>query len=414
MVPTGVWAGITLLTLFLVQAPRDVQATAEAPETGVFGPLIPEPEHDKEAMDEDDQESEDVQIARKRPVEDQNHSASGGSSLAKRQRLSAGHENGSGVDSATDPMEIDHATNNNNNHAYPSPLDGDRAVSPILQTEGPEKAVQVDKIIDLTKTTTFLRLAGDHEPSVAPGEVSPVQANENPIVLHCEWNPREPAILAAAGTDALARIWTVPHTTPDSNVSSHVNDSQRPFHTLIDDDVPSTATVSALSWNWDGTAVAVATEIGSRARISIWSADGMNLHRVDGGEPPVIKLRWSPNNALILGIAPEKKGTLVTIYPAASASSISYYLTHDLYQDPLEATWISETEFILCGGDLLISLQCTEEAIVPSSRKFDTHADEKFNDVHFDSLSKLLATSSEKGTLDVSSIPDQTPTRSTH
>jgi WD40 repeat protein len=295
-------------------------------------------------------------------------------------------------------MEIDNPAAEPN-HAYPSPLEAEQAASPVPRTDGPEQGTQVDKVHSLNQDTTFLRLTDSQSAAT-----SPVRANDNPIVLQCEWNPQDPAILAAAGTDALARIWTVSRATAPEDMPNHVEGVQRPYHNLVEDDLPPSAGVSAMSWNWDGTAMAIAWEIGNKARISIWSADGAHIQRFDGIESPVIKLRWSPNNALVLGIAPENSGTstLVAVFQADSPSSMPYFLDrHNLTEEPLDATWTSETEFILCGGDLLLALRCTDDGVVPS-RKFETRTDEEFFHVQFDWRSKLLATSSAKGSLDVS------------
>lgn len=382
-------------------------ATVQARPTGVFGPLIPEPAHSEEEEEEEedddddndygeDSEPEEVENSRKRPVE---RRAELNGSPVKRQRLSNGYGE---AESGTDAMEIDNVNpaEEHNNGAYPSPLEAEQAASPNPRTGGPEQGTQVDKVHELGQETTFLRLTGSSQSAAT----SPVRASDNPIVLQCEWNPRDPAILAAAGTDALARIWTVSRATAaPEDTADHVGGVQRPYHNLVEDDVPPSAGVSAMSWNWDGTAIAIAWEISNKARISIWSADGAHVHRFDGVEPPVIKLRWSPNNVLLLGIAPENSGTLVTVFSATTSNSMSYLLErHNLHEDgALDATWTSETEFVLCGGDLLLALRCTEDGIAPS-RKFETHSDESFFQVQFDWRSKLLATSSEKGTIDVS------------
>ncbi|KAK3946349.1 lish protein [Diplogelasinospora grovesii] len=386
------------------QVPQDVPATAERLAMGVFGPLKYEPApKDGEDEDEEDDRSEsepepepereEIENPRKRPVDRQHHALPNGSP-AKRQRLSNGYENG--ADSATTPMEIDHAENNH--HAYPSPLEGEQAASPILRTEGPEQGTQVDKVHELTPETIFLRLGADE---ASPEEAPPLQGNENPMVLHCEWNPTDPSLLAAAGTDALARVWTVSRGAASESQPDHVNGISRPFMNLIEDDVPKNATVSAMAWNSRGDAIALAIETANRATISIWGLDGTSIHRFDGVEPPVIKLRWSPNNDYILAISPEKGGTLISVFSSSMPNSISHTLPdHNLDSDPLDAAWISETEFILCGGDLLTSLRCTEQGIV-KGREFHTAGDEGFNLVQFDWRSRLVATSNDRGHIDL-------------
>jgi hypothetical protein len=368
----------------------------------VFGPLKFQPEMAAVEEDEDDEEDSDVDAEhdemenpRKRTVERQHHhhELSHGSP-AKRPRLSNGYENG--ADSATTPMEIDHRPDNN--HAYPSPLEGEQAESPLLRTEGPSRGTQVEKVRDLTQGTVFLRLGGADESS---------DAGENPIVLLCEWNPRDPSLLATAGTDALARIWTLPSGTAPDAEPSHVDPSSRSSISIIEDDLPKNATVSAMAWSSSGDLIALGTELGNKSRVSIWSVDGTSMHRFDGLDSPVTNLCWSPNNHFLLAVSPDvsnglgNPGTLIHISSPSMMNSMSHVLDHDLRSDSLDATWISETEFLLCGGDLLVSFQCTEQGIV-QGRDLHTAKDERFSLVEFDARSRLVATASDKGYIDVS------------
>ncbi|KAK0706529.1 WD40-repeat-containing domain protein [Lasiosphaeria miniovina] len=401
-----------VLTFWVQQVSRGVPATAET-SRGVFGPLKFEPAHkdgeddieeeddesdadaDAEAEADPEPEPEEFENPRKRPVDRQHH-ALPNASPAKRQRLSNGHENG--ADSAT-PMDID------NNHAYPSPLEGEQAASPLPHTEGPDQGTQVDKVHELTQETVFLRLGVDEA-----SEASPARASENPLVLLCEWNPQDPSILAAAGTDALARVWTIDargaalESSDREGMLGHVSDAgvSRPFMNLVEPDVPKNATVSAMAWNWSGDAIAMSIDIGSKARITIWGRDGTNSHRFEGLESPVIKLRWNPNNDLILGISPEKSSSLITIFSASTGNSISHLVeAHNLDADALDATWISDTDFILCGGDTLISLRHVQGQGITPGRAFATGSEEAFSHVQFDWRGGLIATASDKGHIDI-------------
>ena len=393
----GASAGILTFSL---QAPRDVPATAETTPRGVFGPLKFQPEVlDEDEDDEEDSEAEpeheELENPRKRAVDRQHHRELSHGSPAKRQRLSNGYENG--ADSATTPMDIDHH-HPDNNHAYPSPLEGEQAESPLLRTEGPSRGTQVEKVRDLTQGTVFLRLGADE---------SSAEAGENPIVLLCEWNPRDPAILATAGTDALARIWTLPCGSAPDSEASHVEPASRSFISIVEEDLPRNATVSALAWSSSGDLIALGTELGNKSRVSIWSVDGTSMHRFDGLDSPVTNLCWSPNNNFLLAISPDVSkglgnvGTLIHISSPSMVNSMSYVLDHDLRTDNLDATWISETEFLLCGGDLLASFRCTEQGIV-QGKEFHTAKDERFTLVEFDWRSRLVATASDKGYIDVS------------
>lgn len=292
-------------------------------------------------------------------------------------------------------MDVDQT----DNHAYPSPFDGDQEALPV-RTDGPEQGTQIDKVEELTADTTFIHLTNDaarHRettPSTSPGE-----SESAPILLRCEWNPRDPSMLAAAGTDALARVWTVSRAPASKAGLDHV---PHQAHALINPDTPRTTTVTALAWTADGNAIAVASDSGSHASINIWSSDGVNVQSMEITEPPIVKLLWNPGSTALLAISPEKGGAVVTVYSAETGNSISYHLTgHDIGTTPLDATWTSDGEFLLCGGDSLMSLHCTDTAIV-LVRKFDTKSDDSFSQVLFDWRSKLAATSSDKGILDVS------------
>ncbi|XDG03424.1 hypothetical protein ABKA04_003039 [Annulohypoxylon sp. FPYF3050] len=427
------------------QVPRDaaVAALAEAMQLGIFGPLRAHPPlhqqledeqqqqqklQQTDAMDQDDKQVTEVSAAattttsggevennRKRQIDKQPQAPLLNGSPAKRPRLSNGYENG--VDAATTPMELD--GQNHDNHAYPSPQEGEQAPTPTPRTDGPEQGTQVEKVEELATETTFIPLGvqrledapnAPNAPTSSPTTaLAGINGESAPVLLHCQWHPRDPTILAAAGTDALARIWNVSRVATTEHASEgHVNGVSpnfNDFHTLLEEDTQSKATVTAMAWNWDGSAIAVATDSDSKARISLWTPDGSHLQGFEVAEPPVIKLRWNPNNAAILGIAPENGGALITVYHAVTANSITYFLSqHDLHSEPLDVAWTSESDFLLCGGDVLMSLRCAEGEI-KELKKFSIREDDSLTQVQFDWRSSLAATCGEKGYVDVSNYP---------
>ncbi|KAM5355670.1 hypothetical protein ACJ41O_002316 [Fusarium nematophilum] len=397
------------------QLPQDATAAAEALQVGIFGPLNA---HQPERMEEDgeDAEGEEVEeVSRKRAPQQLPNG-----SPAKRPRLSNGFENGADASPAasasasaaaqavaappvTTPMEVD---NQPDNHAYPSPLEGEQAPEPIVRTDGPEQGTQVDKVEELAPETTFIRLVDDGSSQVqgngrdatTPSPPSPSGSDNAPILLQCEWNPKDASILAAAGTDALARVWTVSRAAPVEPGQDHVSPKG---HSLLDRDVPRDTTVTALSWTSDGAAIAVATDSRNQASINVWSAEGAHLQSMEVSEPPIIKLSWNPTDTALLAISPDKGGALVTVHYPPAGNSLSHFLAgHDIEATPLDAVWTGETEFLLCGGDLMLCLHCTDTAI-EQARKFETREDDSFTQVLFDGRSRLAATSSDKGTLDL-------------
>ncbi|OAQ72967.1 WD repeat protein [Pochonia chlamydosporia 170] len=413
-------------------------AEAQSLQVGVFGPLNSQ-QPAKVEEGEGAAVGGDLESSRKRIQ----HQLPNGSP-AKKPRLSNGYTDASAsapvataatttstttnttTTSATTPMDVDpshqhHAHNphshahshdnqhdTSNNHAYPSPLEGEQLPPPITRTDGPEQGTQVDKVEELSPDTTFIRLMDDERSSRKASEAtatpspSPVGAENAPVLLQCEWNPRDPSMLAAAGTDALARVWTISRSPAAEPPGKDGRDHVAPLaNTLIDPDTPRTTTVTALSWTSDGTAIAVATDSGSSAAVSVWSADGVHMQTMEVSEPPVIKLSWNPSNTALLAISPEKGGALITVYSSATGNAFTYLLPgHDIGATPLDAAWTNDAEFLLSGGELLLCLHCTESSIV-QVRKFETKGDDSFTQVLFDWRSKLAATSSDKGTLDL-------------
>ncbi|KAI1364297.1 WD40-repeat-containing domain protein [Xylaria arbuscula] len=392
---------------------------------GIFGPLDAHPPPHQQKPDESDDDADaepdlemqptpapvstaplpttassgaDVENSRKRQGERQQQSSLVNGSPAKRPRLSNGYEHG--VDTATTPMELDGQDHQGDNHAYPSPLEGEQAPTPLPRTDGPEQGTQVDKVEELACETTFIPLGSGLDD--APGALTRVNSDSAPVLLHCQWHPRDPSLLAAAGTDALARIWNISRgATADPASEDHVNGIVPDFHDLVEDDIPPKATVTAMAWNWDGSAIAVATDSDSKARLTLWTPDGSHIHHFEVAEPPIIKLRWSPHSTAILAIAPDSGGTLITVYHSRTLNSLTYFLpNHDLNAEPLDAAWTSDTEFLLCGGDLLMLLRCSEKEI-SDVRKFETREGDTLTQVQYDSRCSLAATCGEKGFVDI-------------
>lgn len=419
--------------------PGATAAAIESLQVGIFGPVVAQPPHKVE--DDDEGNIAEAENPRKRQLDGRlhrdQHQVNG--SQAKRQRLSHGYENG--VDAATTPMEIDshhrdHHAPDENNQAYPSPQDGEQAPSPVPHTDGPEQGTQVDKVEELATQTTFLRIMPDdpsrHGKASSPSSpatdadadanaatttttttatttaaVSAPHPENAPILLRCEWNPKDPSSLAASGTDALARIWTVPRaaTSPPQGtdeISDHVNGVDRPFRSLVDDSTtPRSATVGQMAWNSAGTHIAIALDHDGVASIGIWTKDGESLGRFNIAESPVIKLCWNPSDTALLAITPDNGNALVTVYEPPTGNARAYVLTgHDLMQWPVDAAWTSDTEILLCGGDVLVSLRCTESEVIVE-KKFETRQDDSFLQVQFDARSKMGATASAKGVIDV-------------
>lgn len=297
-------------------------------------------------------------------------------------------------------MEIDD-DQNGDGHAYPSP---EQLPSPIIATNGPEKGTQMDKVSELGTETLYLDIL-DGNPS------------KSTILVHCEWNPRIPKILAAAGNDALARMWDLSRTVADQSNGNHtfphssgMNESFPPCTNLLEPLAPPSTYVDALTWASDGSFILIASEVemAGIATIAVWSDKGQQIHTSTPMESPIVSLKWNFSNTLYLSISPttidgsDIKGTVFTITSITNFQTIQYILPqHNLIEQSLEAVWTSDEDFIVGGGDFLMAYRIVG-GVVTFERKFETREDHQLSKITFDWISKLLATGSENGVIDVS------------
>jgi transducin (beta)-like 1 len=306
-----------------------------------------------------------------------------------------------------DEVRLQHADGN----AYPSP---EQVPSPVAATLGPEQGTQLDKVSELATETSFLDLTDDVAGAGVGAGAAAATAKRNPILLQCEWNPRDPTILAAAGSDALARMWTV--SSADSSTADATADSTDPnvqsqgqprasvYYNLLDESAPQGTTVTGLTWSLDGRHIAIASEIldEGTAKIEVWNTDGMSLASYMAFESPIVCLRWNPPGVLLLALSPDVDGCLVTIMCPSKQTSIQIALpNHSLAEQSLDAAWTAHDEFVICGGDLLQAFHGTSTGI-SFVRKYETREGHALSKAAFDWPSRLLATASDTGMIDVS------------
>lgn len=346
----------------------------------------------------------------KRQVDPQGQLANGN---PKRPKL--GNANGleNGADAATSPMEIDH--HQSDGHAYPSPLEGEQAPTPAPRTEGPDHATQTEKVDELEAKTTYLRLAND-EPSSSSvvatptTEASHLRTHQNPILLHCEWNPKDSSRLAAAGTDALARVWTVSRVTGPDQVADHVEPGW-PSISLVNEEFAPNTRITAFSWASDGKHIAVATDDDQKARVDLWDLEGKQVHHWDGFEAPIVKLRCNSFGRQILSISPstsknassQPDGWIVTVLPSMSGSSIEKHLPGYDDTDEPDAAWMNETDFVLCIRTKLVIFRHAGDSIV-QVKELATRPDDPLTAVQYDGTedSGCVAAATSNGYIDVS------------
>jgi WD40 repeat protein len=209
--------------------------------------------------------------------------------------------------------------------------------------------------------------------------------------------------LAAAGSDALARLWIVSRGATLPDAVDHVNGIVPPCLNLTDTNTASNSTVSALCWTSDGTAIALASDSPDEdsARITIWRADSSLFLSYGGFEPPITYLQWNPSNNLLLALMPEDEGTVATIFEPSTQAVVAHSLPrHGSLEHTFDAAWINDQDFVICGGDILSTFRW--DGKISQINKFETREDHGLVSVTYDNYSRLLATSCEAGVIDVS------------
>ena len=257
-------------------------------------------------------------------------------------------------------------------------------------TNGRSVGVQSDKVAELGPETAVLSVPDRN-------------------VTHAAWNPQDAAILATGG-DALARIWTIPsHTRSSSSSASsdHQNDPNRQFVDLLE---PSdTATVTSMVWSPDGENLAVATHgmhRNSKGSVTIRTKTGAFQDELPGGQDWVLNLSWNPSGSLLLGIThfDESDSTLV-VWDVKTGQPMQPL---ELDKAVMDATWIDDRRFIVCGTDLIAETVIDSQDMELLQNRTGAGVNQEWTKIRYDPLTRTTAmVAEESGTLAVISASNQ-------
>ncbi|KAI6249751.1 F-box-like/WD repeat-containing protein TBL1XR1 [Erysiphe necator] len=279
---------------------------------------------------------------------------------------------------------------NSNEQAYPSPEQISTPLAISIKS-GHDKGTQVEKVHDLTPETVYLELT------------------ENPLIkgvilAHCAFHPRDSNILAAAGSDALARIWSLKSLSSlKSVIQSPGMPIYAPHRNLYDLSVSMATQATALSWAPEGQYLAIASQPSETglSRVDFWREDASLVASNFGIDSPVVNIQWNPSGTACLIISPQNETTdasITVIYPTLENVLRFTLPSHNLVEQLLQAVWTSNDDFIVCGGNLLQAFLCSAKtnSIIPG-RKYEVPEEAGLSQVVYDLHSQLLATASDTG-----------------
>ncbi|KAI9748442.1 MAG: hypothetical protein M4579_007221 [Chaenotheca gracillima] len=186
-------------------------------------------------------------------------------------------------------------------------------------------------------------------------------------VLHCAWSPAQPACLLTAGTEALARIWTIarrlasdeppalsatpaPHAAPSALTASPTYLPLNPSDHHGDDD---RWMVTAVAWSQDGEHVAVGVCDSAAVfdgSVYIWSRSGRLANVFPIGQYPILCLKWSASGTVLLCLCGNVGGTSIILWDLMTADALDSISVDDSLED---AEWVDKSAFIVSGGHTL-------------------------------------------------------------
>lgn len=309
------------------------------------------------------------------------HAASHADSISKRDlpaatahspltiRTGLANQNGSTTSTASmeavDASEVDAHADDDALQAQPKP--NSVAVVPTL-TNGCSVGVQIDKGAELGPETTVLTVPDKN-------------------VTHAAWNPRDPALLAAGG-DALCRIWTI------SGNRAAAAENPNPFTDLLTSLEP--AMVTSMAWSPDGEGLAIAAHgksPESLGSVTIRTKAGAIQDELPGGHDWVLNLAWNPTGSLLLGVthSDETDSTLI-VWDVQSGQSMQPF---ELESAVMDATWVDDRKFLLCGKNLIAESVIENQGIETLRSRSEPEVHNGWTKIQYDPITRTAAVVAE-------------------
>lgn len=185
-----------------------------------------------------------------------------------------------------------------------------------------------------------------HKPSVVgarPGAVRFLQAHKTEVFV-VAWNPSTKGQLVSGSRDAVVNYWAVPNG-PNNDPTAPI----QPTLTLSDFSFDSQADLTALSWNHDGSLVAIASY---DSILRICTANGDTYFRDSHHKGPIFAAKFSPSGQWIV---------TASLDYTSCVWDVKQKKIHRQYRNHgdaccLDVEWLDDSTFASCGADKIIQI----------------------------------------------------------
>ncbi|KAF5392424.1 hypothetical protein D9757_002332 [Collybiopsis confluens] len=178
-------------------------------------------------------------------------------------------------------------------------------------------------------------------------------------VFVCAFNPVKYNLLASGSKDAVVKIWKL------SDTSNPLGQAGEPI-TIDSFSQPDSGDLTCLSWNPDGTLLAIASY---DSKLRICGTNGEMYFQSDKHEGPIFTTRFSPSGRWLLTASLDGSSCL---WDVAGRRLHRQYRSHE--DCCLDIDWISNDMFASCGADRQIHVFSVDgEKVI---RSFGGHTDE--------------------------------------
>ncbi|KAF1811393.1 WD40 repeat-like protein [Eremomyces bilateralis CBS 781.70] len=274
-----------------------------------------------------------------------------------------------------DAMEID--TNGVREYSGPERESPAAEQVPSTMEVGDSVALQSDKPVDLTQTTTFL-YSNSADSTGANGEDTPF--------MQTSWSLVEPKLLTAAVENSI-RYYVMDGKLPDSAPSTCSISLEQPVS-------PAPFQIENVCWTQAGDAFITGNEeLGATMVVGkLFHLDqaSQEVNLISPSVGTVMALRWNEKCQQLLVVSTSDVSGAIRIWDTQNADP--RWMVHSP-TTVMDAVWLSDTKFAVCGEGFIAFYDTTSDPAV----QMEISTDIAWESLKFDPICELLACVSEGG-----------------